>query len=96
MTRYHSKKVSRCLSLTLSMATATQSNTLPESRHLVTTKGAMTQCSFANSLAEHAIQLLMGNIDNKMAHYMRVTSITTFHYLLNLMEKFEKLHNSKT
>ncbi|XP_020694453.1 uncharacterized protein LOC110108236 [Dendrobium catenatum] len=45
---------------------------------------------------EHAVQLLMGNIDDKMQHFLCMASITTFQDLLDRVAKFEKLNLSKS
>ena len=44
---------------------------------------------------EHAIQLLMGNIDDKMVPYLCMASISTFQELLDRVAKFEKLGRVK-
>ncbi|KAL0908894.1 hypothetical protein M5K25_023406 [Dendrobium thyrsiflorum] len=45
---------------------------------------------------EHAVQLLMGNIDDKMQPFLCMSSITTFQDLLDRVAKFEKLNLSKS
>ncbi|KAL0904814.1 hypothetical protein M5K25_026968 [Dendrobium thyrsiflorum] len=45
---------------------------------------------------EHAVQLLMGNIDDKMQPFLCMTTITTFQDLLDRVAKFEKLNLSKS
>ncbi|KAL0912160.1 hypothetical protein M5K25_018116 [Dendrobium thyrsiflorum] len=44
---------------------------------------------------EHAVQLLMGNIDDKMLPYLCMASINTYQELLDRVAKFEKLNLSK-
>ncbi|KAL0920793.1 hypothetical protein M5K25_009962 [Dendrobium thyrsiflorum] len=45
---------------------------------------------------EHAVQLLMGNIDDKMQPFLCMATITTFQDLLDRVAKFEKLNLSKS
>ncbi|KAL0926136.1 hypothetical protein M5K25_004530 [Dendrobium thyrsiflorum] len=45
---------------------------------------------------EHAVQLLMGNIDDKMLPYLCMSSINTYQELLDRIAKFEKLNLSKS
>ncbi|KAL0926150.1 hypothetical protein M5K25_004543 [Dendrobium thyrsiflorum] len=45
---------------------------------------------------EHAVQLLMGNIDDKMLPYLCMASINTYQELLDRVAKFEKLNLSKS
>ncbi|XP_020679437.1 uncharacterized protein LOC110097411, partial [Dendrobium catenatum] len=45
---------------------------------------------------EHTVQLLMGNIDDKMQPFLCMASITTFQDLLDRVAKFEKLNLSKS
>ncbi|KAL0910899.1 hypothetical protein M5K25_018995 [Dendrobium thyrsiflorum] len=45
---------------------------------------------------EHAVQLLMGNIDDKMQPFMCMATITTFQDLLDRVAKFEKLNLSNS
>ncbi|KAL0905669.1 hypothetical protein M5K25_024106 [Dendrobium thyrsiflorum] len=45
---------------------------------------------------EHAVQLLMGNIDDKMQPFLCMATITTFQDLLDRVAKFEKLNLSRS
>ncbi|KAL0921439.1 hypothetical protein M5K25_008509 [Dendrobium thyrsiflorum] len=45
---------------------------------------------------EHAVQLLMGNIDDKMQPFLCMATITTFQDLLDRVAKFEKLNLLKS
>ncbi|PKU74989.1 hypothetical protein MA16_Dca020200 [Dendrobium catenatum] len=45
---------------------------------------------------EHAMQLLMGNIDDKMQPFLCMATITTFQDLLDRVAKFEKLNLSRS
>ncbi|KAL0906307.1 hypothetical protein M5K25_024790 [Dendrobium thyrsiflorum] len=45
---------------------------------------------------EHVIQLLMGNINDKMQPFMCIATITTFQNLLDIVAKFEKLNLSRS
>ncbi|PKU74990.1 hypothetical protein MA16_Dca020201 [Dendrobium catenatum] len=45
---------------------------------------------------EHAVQLLMGNIDDKMQPFLCMATITTFQDLLDRVAKFEKLKLSRS
>ncbi|KAL0915623.1 hypothetical protein M5K25_016055 [Dendrobium thyrsiflorum] len=44
---------------------------------------------------EYAVQLLMGNIDDKMQPFLCMATITTFQDLIDTVAKFEKLNLSK-
>ncbi|PKU63441.1 hypothetical protein MA16_Dca026011 [Dendrobium catenatum] len=45
---------------------------------------------------EHAVQLLMGNIDDKIQPFLCMDTITTFQNLLDRVAKFEKLNLSRS
>ncbi|PKU87447.1 hypothetical protein MA16_Dca008543 [Dendrobium catenatum] len=44
----------------------------------------------------HAVQLLIGNIDDKMRPFLCMATITTFQDLLDRLAKFEKLNLSRS